>query len=360
KAFAIKTVARQPLNPNKFAAKKPDMQRYHFKNDFVLENGDVLKELVIAYHTYGHLNEAKDNVIWICHALTANSDAKAWWPGLVGEGLVFDTRRYFIVCANILGSCYGTTGPSERNPETGKPYYHDFPFVTIRDMVKAHQLLRSHLHINKIELLAGGSMGGYQALEWCRMEKEAISNLFLIATSARETAWGIGIHTAQRMAIETDPTWKQPDAAAGRQGLKAARAIGMITYRSYDSFVQKQADSDNNKTDDFKASSYILYQGEKLASRFTAYSYWYLTKALDSHNLARGCGSLEKALGSIAAETLVMGISSDLLCPLQEQKFLAEHIPHATFVSIDSLFGHDGFLVETKAITEAIFAWWKD
>jgi homoserine O-acetyltransferase len=336
------------------------MQRFHFKEDLILENGDVLKEPVIAYHTYGQLNQSKDNVIWICHALTANSDAKAWWPGLVGDGLLFDTSRYFIVCANILGSCYGTTGPADMNPHTGKPYHHEFPFITIRDMVKAHRLLKDHLEIQKIALLAGGSMGGYQALEWALMEKESISRLFIIASSARETAWGIGIHTAQRMAIETDPTWKQPDANAGRQGLKTARAIGMITYRSYESFIQKQGEEDNERIDDFKASSYIHYQGEKLATRFTAYSYWYLTKAMDTHNLARGGKSMEKALASVTAKTLVIGITSDLLCPLPEQKFLAEHIPDATFVSIDSLFGHDGFLVETEAIAGAVYSWWKN
>lgn len=345
---------------NNFTAKKDGMQRFHYTGDFILENGEVLKGLDIAFHTYGQLNEAKDNVIWICHALTANSDVQAWWPGVVGEGLVFDTSRYFVVCANILGSCYGTTGPTDINTQTAQPYFDRFPLITIRDMVKAHQLLQQHLGIKRIALLAGGSMGGYQALEWAGMEKELIDKLFLIATSAKETAWGIGIHTAQRMAIETDCTWKKPDIKAGSQGLKTARAIGMITYRSYQSFVQKQSEANDEVTDDFKASSYIKYQGDKLAARFTAYSYWYLTKAMDTHNLARGRGKLEETLQTIKAKTLVIGISSDLLCPLAEQKFLAEHIPHATFVSIDSLFGHDGFLVETPTISQAVSSWMKD
>lgn len=336
------------------------MQRFHYTGDFVLENGSSLHELNIAFQTYGQLNEAKDNVIWVCHALTANADVQAWWPGMVGEGLPFDTSRYFVVCANILGSCYGTTGPTDMNAQTGQPYFSSFPLITIRDMVKAHQLLKKHLGISRIALLAGGSMGGYQALEWAVMEEEAIDRLFLIATSAKETAWGIGIHTAQRMTIETDCTWKKQEATAGSQGLKTARAIGMITYRSYQSFVQTQSEASEEVMDDFKASSYVRYQGEKLAARFTAYSYWHLTKAMDTHNLARGRKPLEETLQTIRAKTLVMGITSDLLCPLAEQKFLAEHIPHATFVSIDSLFGHDGFLVETPAISKAISAWMND
>jgi homoserine O-acetyltransferase len=338
---------------------KGGMQRFYYPDKFVLESGGELSGLTITYHTYGRLNEAADNVIWVCHALTANSDVQAWWPGMVGNGLLFDTSRYFVVCANILGSCYGTTGPADINPGSGQPYFDSFPALTIRDMVKAHQLLKTHLGISRIALLAGGSMGGYQALEWAVMESQIIDRLFLIATSARETAWGIAIHTAQRLAIETDCTWKKPTTDAGKQGLKTARAIGMITYRSYASFVAKQTDGDD-VTDDFKASSYILHQGNKLADRFTAYSYWYLTKALDTHNLARGRGRIQDVLQKISCKTLVMGISSDLLCPVAEQKLLADGIPHATFVSIDSLFGHDGFLVETPTISQTISSWMKD
>ncbi|RYD88588.1 MAG: alpha/beta fold hydrolase, partial [Sphingobacteriales bacterium] len=258
---------------------------------------------------------------------------------------------------NILGSCYGTTGPGSTDPQTGLHYGHNFPFITIRDMVAAHILLRQHLGIRGIHLLAGGSMGGYQVLEWAVMEPAIIQHLFLITTAAKETAWGIGIHTAQRMAIETDPTWKTNDLSAGREGLKVARAIGMITYRSYESFVKTQADTDESKQDGFMASSYIRYQGEKLAARFTALSYWTLSKAMDTHNLGRGRGGVEAALGLIRAKTLVIGITSDLLCPLQEQQLIAAHIPNATYAAIDSLYGHDGFLVETAAITEHLRNW---
>lgn len=324
---------------------------------FALETGAVLHELTIAYHTWGQLNEAGDNVIWVCHALTANSNAKEWWPNLIGPGLVFDTNHYFIVCANILGSCYGTTGPSSINPETGKPYFYSFPFITIRDMVNAHDLLREHLGIQKIHLLAGGSMGGYQVLEWAVKAPVLCKHLFVITTSARESAWGIAIHTAQRMAIETDSTWKEGSESDGLNGLKVARAIGMLTYRSYDSFVKTQTDHNNEKVDGFMASSYIQYQGEKLANRFTAHSYWHLSKALDSHNLARGRGEMNEVLKGISAKTLVMGIESDLLCPVKELVFLAEQIPSAQLITIGSLYGHDGFLVETAAISQHLSQW---
>ena len=177
---------------------------------FQLENGDSLPELTIAYSTYGKLNKEKNNIVWICHALTANSDVTEWWPGVVGSNHIIDPEKYFIVCANILGSCYGSTGPLSINPKTGEPYYHNFPFITIRDMVNAHILLRKHLGIEKIFLLMGGSMGGYQAMEWCVMEKDITERLVLLATSAAESAWGIATHTAQRLSIEADCTWQKP------------------------------------------------------------------------------------------------------------------------------------------------------
>src|SRR5689334_12619418 len=233
------------------------MNYFHYKERFILESAESLPEIFIAYHSYGRLNEAKDNVVWVCHALTANSDVADWWPGLVGHDRILDPQKYFIVCANILGSCYGSTGPLSVNPETGQPYYEKFPLITIRDMVRAHQLLREFLGIQKIHLMVGGSMGGYQALEWCIMEPELIEKVFLIATSARETPWGIAIHTAQRLAIEADNTWQNHSPDAGQKGLKAARAIAMLTYRNYQTYQLTQSDPDQNKLDHFKASGYI-------------------------------------------------------------------------------------------------------
>ena len=334
------------------------MEYFHYQQPFILESGQTLPGITIAYHSYGKLNANKDNVIWICHALTANSDVKEWWPGMIGKGMLFNPEENFIICANILGSCYGTTGPLSVNPNTGQLFYHSFPFITIRDMVAAHILLREHLGIAKIEFLIGGSIGGYQALEWAVMEKEAIKNMLLLTTSAAESAWGIAVHTAQRLAIEADNTWKEPHPEAGIKGMKAARAIGMLTYRNYEVLVEKQTDPDINNTDNFKASSYINHQGDKLVKRFNAYTYWMLTKAMDSHNIARGrADDLQTVLKTIRHKTLIMGVSTDILCPVQEQKFIAQNMPDATYIEISSSYGHDGFLVEAEKITEHVNEW---
>lgn len=334
------------------------MDLFHYPHPIALESGGTLPELTIAYTTYGLLNAEKSNVVWVCHALTANADAADWWKGVVGPQHVIDPKKYFIVCANILGSCYGTSGPLTINSTTGQPYYHSFPIVTIRDMVKAHILLRQHLGIEKIALLMGGSMGGYQALEWSVMESTLIEKLFLLATSPTESAWGIATHTAQRLAIEADATWQNPSPQAGAKGLKAARAIGMLTYRNYGIMVQQQTDTDTEKLDHYKAAAYIQYQGDKLVQRFYAYSYWLLTKSMDSHHLGRGRGGkLEPVLQSIHQPTLIVGISSDILCPLTEQEFLAHHIPNAQLIEIHSDYGHDGFMVESILISEHLAKW---
>ncbi|GEO09266.1 homoserine O-acetyltransferase MetX [Segetibacter aerophilus] len=325
---------------------------------FETESGENISDLKIAYHTYGTLNKEKNNVVWVCHALTSNSAVTEWWPGLVGENCVINPDKYFIVCANIIGSCYGSTGPTSTNPATGKPYFSTFPAVTIRDMVKAHIILRQHLGVEKIHLLMAGSMGGYQALEWCAMESDKIENLFLITTSAAESAWGIAVHTAQRLAIEADSSWQDETFEAGKAGLKAARAIGLLTYRNYKILVERQTDPDAEKTDNFKASSYIIYQGDKLVKRFNAQSYWLLTKAMDSHNLARGRNKTqEEVLQSLEQRALIMGITSDLLCPVDEQKHIADNMPNATYIEIDSSYGHDGFLIEAGKISMHLGKW---
>lgn len=334
------------------------MKFFDHQQNFSLESGTVLPGLRIAYDTYGQLNAAKDNVVWVCHALTASSNAADWWKGLIGEGCLINPEKYFIVCANMPGSCYGSTGPVSINPQTNQPYYSSFPLVTIRDMVSAFILLRKHLGIDKIALLMGGSMGGYQVLEWTVMEKEVIEKQFLIATSPSESAWGVAVHTAQRLAIEADHSWLDHSATAGAKGLKAARAIGMLTYRNYNTFQEKQTDPDPEKTDHFKASSYLNYQGDKLVKRFNAFSYWLLTKAMDSHHLGRGRGGdLIKVLQSIQQPTFIMGIRSDILCPPDEQRFMAEHIPNAKLIEIDSAFGHDGFIIETAQISRFLGEW---
>jgi homoserine O-acetyltransferase len=191
-------------------------------------------------------------------------------------------------------------------------------------------------------------------MEWAYMEPGVIEKMVLTTTSPRESAWGIAIHTAQRLSIEADPTWKDHSEKAGAKGLKAARAIGMLTYRNYEQFSKTQTDDDHGKLDDYKASSYIHYQGDKLVSRFNVYSYWLLTKAMDSHNVSRGRDKMEEVLASIKTKALVIGISSDFLCPVAEQQFLAQHLANAYYKELESPFGHDGFLVEGEKIGKAI------
>lgn len=329
-------------------------QFFIHKQKFVLESGNALPELQIAFHTYGKLNAKKDNVIWVTHALTANADVFDWWKGLFGKNNLFNPEEHFIVCANIIGSHYGSTGPLSINPDTGNPYYHHFPEITIRDIVNTLELLRKHLGIEKINTLIGGSLGGQQALEWAIMKNDIIENLVVLATNAQHSPWGIAFNETQRLAIKADRSWYNFSPDAGLKGLKAARAIALLSYRNYSTYNTSQKENTNDNTDNFRASSYQNYQGEKLVNRFNAYSYWHLSKAMDSHNVGRNRDGIENVLKQINSKTLIIGISSDVLFPTEEQKFLAKNIRNAKYVEIDSLFGHDGFLIETEKIANEI------
>ncbi|KAA3618206.1 MAG: homoserine O-acetyltransferase [Calditrichaeota bacterium] len=326
---------------------------YKHKNDFILESGEKLPGFELAYHTYGQRNADQSNVIWICHALTANSDAADWWEGLVGDGKLFDPASHFIVCANMLGSCYGSTGPLSLNPATGKPYYSDFPFLTTRDMALAFDKLRQHLGIAKIHIGIGSSMGGQQVLEWAIQQPEAFENIIPVASNSRMSAWAIALNATQRMAIEADPTWPEKHPQAGKNGLRAARAIGMLSYRNYQMFQTTQQEKDN-RVDDFHADSYQRYQGEKFVRRFNAHSYWVLSKAMDSHNVGRGFSSIDAALQRIKANVLAIGVTSDILFPTSEQKFIAAATKNGAYCEIDSDYGHDGFLVEYARLRKVI------
>ena len=330
------------------------IKTYTHNKPFPLESGVSLDSLQIAYHTYGTLNKAKTNVIWVCHALTANSDVFDWWKGLFGERDFFNPEEYFIVCANNLGSCYGSTGPLTHNSEFNGALYSYFPAITIRDMVNAHELLRYHLGIEKIHTVIGGSQGGQQALEWNIQRPELFSNLVLVATNAQHSAWGIAFNESQRLAIRADRTYYSNHPEGGQKGLSAARSIALLSYRNYNTYAETQKETDATKTDDYKSSSYQRYQGDKLVRRFNAYSYITLSKAMDSHNVGRGRESVEAALNRVTAKTLVVGISSDLLFPVAEQQFLANHIPGAVYAGIDSFYGHDGFLIETEKLTAVL------
>lgn len=327
---------------------------FSYDKTFTLESGNILPEYHLAYTTYGKLNTARDNVVWIFHALTANSIPSEWWPGLVGEGKLFDPQKYFIVCVNMPGSCYGSIGPLDTNPISGQTYFHDFPFFTPRDMIHSYQPLKKFLGIEKIKIGIGGSMGGQQLLEWAIEEPGLFEYIFPIGTNAQHSAWGIALNASQRMCIEADSSWKENNTYAGMEGMKAARSIALNSYRSYETYRATQSEIDLEKIDGFKSESYQKYQGEKLAKRFNAFSYYFLSKGMDSHNVGRGRQSVEKALQRIRSKALSIGITTDILFPVNEQKLIGENIPGGEFVEIHSLYGHDGFLLEFEQIQKII------
>lgn len=314
----------------------------------------MLPQLDIAYHTYGTLNASRDNVIWVCHALTANSDVADWWPHTVEEGRFLDPAKHFVVCANILGSHYGTTGPLSINPTTSEPWYGDFPAFTIRDMVAAHQVLAEALGIDRIKALVGSSVGGFQAVEWAVMEPSRFEKLILIATAAKASPWTIAIDETQRMAIEADATFGERRADAGMRGMAAARALGLLTYRGSLGYNLTQQDPKEAPAV-HRASTYQQYQGEKLCRRYNAYSYVAILNAFDTHDVGRGRRGLEQELAQITAETILVGITSDIIFTPEEMRTLQQQIPESRYYEIDSPFGHDGFLVEHVQLNEILY-----
>ncbi len=331
---------------------------YHYNKKFELESGRLLPELELLYTTFGKLNEDKSNVIWVCHAFSGNADFTEWWSGLFGEGRLFDPHKHFVVCVNMPGGCYGSTGPLSENPETGTPYYHDFPVLTNKDMVRSFDLVRQHLKIDRIHTVIGCSMGGQHAIEWSVMKPELFDNLIAIGANAKHSPWAIAFNETQRMAIAADQTWQENHEQAGMAGMKAARAVGLLSYRNYHCYDMKQHEISNENFDHFKASSYQNYQGEKMQKRFNAFSYWVISKAMDSQNVGRGRGSVEKALKRIKAKSLFLGIESDILFPVREQKYLETHVDGAVYATIDSEYGHDGFLLEFEKLTQVISAFY--
>jgi homoserine O-acetyltransferase len=324
-----------------------------FPGPFCLETGEILEDIEITYHTLGTLN-ADSKVVWICHALTANSDAQEWWPGMVGDDKFFNGQDYFVVCANIIGSCYGTTGPLSVNPKTETPYFGNFPYVTVRDMVAAHDKLRKYLGIERIYAVIGSSIGGFQAIEYAMLIRDKIDHLVLIATNCRVTPWCTAFNEAQRMSVFSDKTYFDNVPEGGLEGMKAARAIALLSYRSYNGYNSTQYEENDDVIFAGKAASYERYQGKKLADRFNAYSYVIMTKAFDSHNTGRLRGGVEKALASLKMKTLLIGIDSDILFPTTELKFMRNNIPNSQYAELSSVFGHDGFLLESEQLSTII------
>ena len=377
-----------------------------------LESGLVLRRPSVAYHTWGALNAEGTNGVFVAHALTGNSDLGSWWASLLGPGCAFDTRKYYVICANMLGSCYGTTGPAsempmgaapwaapragERARAAGARYCADFPYATLRDTVRLHHLLVAHLGVRRLHAVVGGSAGGMQALEWALMYPALVERVVAIGCGATQSAWQVAISEAQRQAIYRDARWAQGYYAADAppsEGLAVARQEAMIWYRSHEAYDAKfgrrpqPAELERTKSSgseegeegngahrpphasppgappppagapkhaSFSVEGYLEHQGAKFVDRFDANAYVALTRMLDSHDVGRGRGGVEAALGSLRQPTLVIGISSDVLYPLEMQKELVRQLPNATLRVVLSSEGHDGFLLEHGPIGDLI------
>lgn len=353
------------------------------KKPLKMECGKRLTSVRVAYQTFGKLNSRKDNVVMINHALTGNAHVagvitkdeikqcinekyltrynkmyegkEGWWSPLIGPGKAIDTEKYFVISSNVLGSCYGTSGPVSIDPLTNYEKRMDFPIVTVRDMVNVQKALIDYLEVSKIKLAVGGSLGGMQVLEWALLFGEIIEQIMPIGASAGHSPWAIGFNEASRNAIKNDPEWNngnymnQPLA-----GIILARKIAMLTYRSYPSFQRKFERFKNKKSDKFEVESYLDYQGYKLSKRFDANSYLYLSEAMDMHDIGKNRGGIDAALRSIQCRVNCIGISSDILYPIEEQKKIANTIQNATYSEINSIHGHDAFLIEFEQLDKII------
>lgn len=324
--------------------------------NFHLESGACLQDLTIAYRTWGERENAQERAILICHALTGSADVDEWWPGIIGECGAFDPRKDFIVCSNILGGCYGTTGPVSLRPDGSGRYRSRFPRITVRDMVRAQRQLTDYLGIQKLDLVTGPSLGGMQALEWAASYPDCVRSIVPIGVGGRHSPWCIGVSEAQRAAIYADPNWRGGDYSEEQppeKGLAAARMMAVCTYRSWDSFENRFAREQNDNSD-FQVQSYLRYQGQKINRRFDANTYVRLTQAMNEHDVSRGRGDYESVLGSIRQPALVVSVSSDILYPPAEQKTLADCLPNASYAVLDSDDGHDGFLINTERLAQLI------
>jgi homoserine O-acetyltransferase len=325
----------------------------------LLENGEVLPDITIAYQSWGTLNEAGDNAILINHAMTGWSDVPSWWPQMVGPGLPFDTDKYFIICPNVIGGCQGSTGPSSIAPD-GKRYGSRFPIITIRDMVSAEVAFSDALGIKKYRLAVGPSLGGMRALEWAIQLPERIGAICTIGSSAVATGDQIGTASIQIRAIKSDPHFNKGDyyeqSSGPNEGMGIARRIAHLTYRTESEMdVRFGRQLQGDETGRFAVESYLDHQAKKLAARFDANTYIALTDAMNSHDVGRDRGGVAAALESITVPVVVVSIDTDRLFPPRLQVEISELVPTAEpLITISSDFGHDGFLVESEAVGDAV------
>lgn len=337
----------------------PETQIYTIPEPVLLESGVSLPQVEVAYRTWGKLNASGDNAVLVCHALTGGADADEWWAPLLGPGRCVDPEQDFVICSNILGSCYGTTGPISKSPATGQPYGPTFPAITVRDMVQVQARLVQGLGVRSLRMVIGGSLGGMQVLEWALLYPDMVQSLVPIATSGRHSAWCIGISETQRQAIYADPNWQGGYYAGDRppaQGLATARMMAMCMYRSWASFEDRfgRQPAQDQADEPFSVVRYLHHHGDKLVNRFDANTYVTLTQAMDSHDLGRDRGDYTTVLSQIHQPTLVVAIDSDVLYPPVEQQELATHIPNAELAWISSRHGHDAFLIEMDVLNDQV------
>ncbi|HOT43382.1 MAG TPA: homoserine O-acetyltransferase [Spirochaetota bacterium] len=354
-----------------------ETRKFTFES-FTFRSGRTLGPVSLAYETYGTLNAQKNNAILLTHALSGSAHAAGyhssddkhpgWWDLYVGPGKPFDTDIYYIICSNVIGGCNGSTGPSSINPETGRPYGLDFPMVTIHDMVNCQWHLVRHLGIDRLLSIAGGSMGGMQALKWSIMYPDMVGSVISIATSASLSAQGIALNEVGRQAIMNDPNWnggnyygsKGPDA-----GLSLARMIGHITYLSekhmHEKFGRRYKDEDPTITkfdNVFMVESYLHYQGTKFVDRFDANTYLYITKAIDYFDLKKDYGTLHNAFSSVKSNFLIISFTSDWLYPSSQSKEIVQALrangKNVMYTDIETDMGHDTFLIDYEPLKRNI------
>lgn len=347
---------------------------FHSAAPFTCEWGGVLPELRIAFETWGNLSAARDNVVLVHTGLSASSHAKShaanpqpgWWEEFIGPGLPIDTDRFHVVCTNVLGGCYGSTGPSSIDPRTGRPMAIDFPIITVGDMVRAQLLLLDNLGIDRVHAAIGSSLGGMQALLIAALAPERVGRVVSISAAARTHPQSIAMRFVQRMALMADPAWKDGHYDSGsfpREGMKVARAIGTITYRSgpewEERFGHRRTTPGTPRLGaDFEVESYLAHQGEKFCDQYDPNSYLYISKAMDLFDLGEGLESLEAGVARIRCPTLVLGVRSDILFPAVQQRELADLLrlggASVTHVELDAPYGHDTFLIDIDRVGEAI------
>jgi homoserine O-acetyltransferase len=322
---------------------------------FALESGDSLPGVTVAYRTWGRLDPRGDNAVLVCHALTGSPDVDRWWGALLGPGRALDPERDFVVCSNVLGSCYGTTGPTSARPD-GRRWGGDFPAVTVRDIVRVQAALLDALGVKRLRLVIGGSLGGMQVLEWALLRPERVEAIAPIAVSARHSAWCIALSEAQRQAIYADPRWRDGryrDGDGPEAGLAVARQIAMCTYRSRAS-LEARFSRDEQQAGHFAVEGWLHHHGRALVDRFDAATYVTLTKAMDTHDVGRGRGGWKEALRAVRGPALVVSIDSDVLYPPVEQVELAAALPGARLATLASPHGHDAFLIEGEAMNALV------